>query len=92
MEFYLNKVSLVTVSQSTSGQFGSLRFTGLDITKDFIKLFLIDLRSLLVVEVERVADGPLLGAFDGSLHELIVDGLLNHDSGAGATTLTLMSD
>ena len=89
-EIYLNEVALITVAQSSCCQLGSLRFSGLDVTQDLVELFFVDLRSLLIFKVERVADGSLLGAFNGSLNELIIDGLLNHDARTGAATLTLI--
>ena len=89
-EIYLNEVALITVAQSSGCQLGSLRCSGLDVTQDLVELFFVDLRSLLIFKVERVADGSLLGAFNGSLNELIIDGLLNHDARTGAATLTLI--
>ena len=53
-----------------------------------VHLFLVDLRPLLIAELEGVAHGPLLGSLHGGLHELVIDALLDHEARGGAAGLT----
>jgi hypothetical protein len=67
---------------------GALLFPDIDVGHDLFELVLVDLRPLLNVG-ERVAHCADLGPLGGTLDELVVDGILHHDAGAGSAALAL---
>jgi len=60
----------------------------LDQAEDFLHLLLVDLGTLLRVQIEGIADGALLGPLRAALHELIVDLVLHKGTGPSTAALT----
>ena len=63
---------------------------GGDILHDAVELHLRDLRALESVLCERVTDDVLGRALLEALHELVVDGVLDVDAGAGTAALAVV--
>lgn len=86
----LDEVALVTVSLTTGLECGTLLLAGLDVAHDAVILKLADLGTLESLVVERVTDLVLGGTLLEGGQELVVDALLNEDTGTGAAALTVV--
>ena len=86
----LDKVPLVAVALSANFDGGALLLAGLDVAHDAVVLELADLGSLECFLREGIADLVLLAALLESLQELVVDALLNVDTGTGAAALAVV--
>ena len=85
---YLNEVALVERPLAAVHELRALLFADVDVPHDLLELVPVDLRALLGI-LPRVADRPLLRPLDGALHELVVDGVFDHDARTGGTALAL---
>lgn len=86
----LDKVTVLAESLSTSDHLGTLFFTALDVTHDSVALNLRDLRTLVRLGVKGVSDLQLLGLGLESSDKLVVNTLLDEDSGSGTASLTVV--
>jgi hypothetical protein len=88
----LDEVSLVSVSLTTNLDLGTLLLALLNITHDTVILNLGDLWALEGITLEWVANLVLLGAGLESLHKLVVDALLDIDTGACTAALAVVEE
>lgn len=86
----LDKVSLVTVALTTNLNSGTLLLAGLDVVHDAVILDLADLRTLERLGIEGVTNLVGRGALLECLEELVVDVLLDKDTGTGAAALAVV--
>lgn len=86
----LDEVALVAVALATGLDSSALLLTGLDVAHDAVILKLADLRALESLVVEGVADLVGLGALLEGLNKLVIDALLNVDTGTGAAGLAVV--
>lgn len=88
----LDVVSLSSVSLSTGKEGSSLLLSGLDVSHDSVVLNLRDLGSLESSLVEGVTESKGLDLGKVLLHELLVDTLLNEDSGSSTASLSVVEE
>lgn len=88
----LDEVSLVTVALATNDHLGALLLTLVDVAHDAVVLDLGNLRSLEGRRVEWVTNLVLLGAGLEGLDELVVDALLDVDTGTSAAALAVVEE
>ena len=86
----LDEVTLVAVALTTSDNGGTLLLTGVDVAHDTVVLELRDLRTLEGLLVEGVANLVLLSSLLEGSEELVVDTLLDVDTGTSAAALTVV--
>lgn len=86
----LDEVTLVAEALTTGEDGSTLVLTGLDVAHDTIVLELRNLRALEGLLVEGVADLVLLSSLLEGGKELVVDGLLDVDTGTGAAALSVV--
>lgn len=86
----LDEVALVAVALTTSDNGGTLRLAGLDVAHDTVVLELRDLRTLEGLLVEWVTDLVLLSSLLEGSEELVVDAVLDVDTGTGAAALSVV--
>jgi len=89
---WLNEVSLVTVSLTSSDDGSTFILTLLDIAHDAVILELRDLWSLEGVGGEWVTDLVGNSALLESLNELVVDARLNVDTGTSTAALAVVEE
>jgi len=80
------------MSGTASVQFCALLFTKLNVIHDFVKLVLIDLRTLVDVLYERVTDDSLGGSLRRLLNKLVVDLFVDENSAASDAALPLVQE
>lgn len=86
----LDEVALVAVALTTSDNGGALSLAGLDVAHDTVVLELRDLRTLEGLLVEWVTDLVLLSSLLEGSEELVVDAVLDVDTGTGAAALSVV--
>lgn len=86
----LDEVTLVAETLTTRLDGGTFVLAGLDVAHDTVVLELRNLRTLEGLLVEGVANLVLLSALLEGLEELVVDGLLDKDTGTGAAALAVV--
>lgn len=86
----LDEVTLVAKTLATGLDSGTLFLTGLDVAHDTVVLKLADLGALESLLVERVTDLVLSSALLEGGQELVVDALLDEDTGTGAAALAVV--
>lgn len=90
MTDWLDEVSLGTLALAASLNLCAGLCACLDVAENLVKLQLRDLGALECVLVEGVADDVLGGPLLEPLDELVVDSLLDVDTGAGAAALAVV--
>jgi hypothetical protein len=88
----LDEVSLISVSLTTNLDLGTGLLALLNITHDAVILKLRNLRALESIALEWVANLVLLCASLESLYELIIDAILDIDTGSCAAALTVVKE
>ena len=88
----LDEVSLISVSLTTNLDLGTLLLALLNITHDTVILKLRDLWALEGIALEWVANLVLLCAGLESLHKLVVNALLDIDTGSCAAALAVVEE
>ena len=78
------------MSLASSLYFGTFSLSCLDVAKNFVKLSLINLRSLLRFITPRVTNDPLPGSLSCPLDKLVIDVLVNKSSGSRTTILSMI--
>jgi hypothetical protein len=86
----LNKVSLLSVSLTTNLNLGAGLLALLNIAHDTVILKLRDLRALEGIALKWVTNLVLLCADLESLHKLVVDSVLDIDTGSCTATLAVV--
>lgn len=86
----LNEVTFVAKTLTTGLNGGTLLLSGLNVAHDTIILKLADLGALEGLLVERVADLVLSSALLEGGQELVVDALLDEDTGTSAAALAVV--
>ena len=86
----LDEVALVTVALTTNLDGGTFVLAGLDVVHDAVVLDLADLRTLEGLGIEGVTNLVGSGALLECLEELVVDVLLDKDTGTGAAALAVV--
>jgi hypothetical protein len=86
----LDEVTLVTETLTTDLDGGTLVLAGLDVAHDAVVLELRDLRTLEGLLVEWVTNLVLLSSLLEGSEELVVDGLLDEDTGTGTAALAVV--
>lgn len=86
----LDEVTLVTETLTTDLDGGTLVLTGLDVAHDTVVLELRDLGTLEGLLVEGVTDLVLLSSLLEGSEELVVDGLLDKDTGTSTAALAVV--
>jgi len=89
---WLNEVTVLAVPLTAGDDGGTLLLTALDVVHDSIGLRLRNLWSLEGVLLEWVTDLELQSCLLEQLGELVVDRLLDVDSGSGAACLTVVEE
>lgn len=87
---WLDVVALVSVALTTNLDLGTGLLALLDVAHDTVELELRDLGALEGVWLEWVADLVLVGTLLEAGHELVVDALLDEDTGAGTAALAVV--
>lgn len=86
----LDEVTLVAETLTTGQDGSTLVLTGLDVAHDTVVLELRNLGALEGLLVEGVTDLVLLSSLLEGGNELVVDGLLDVDTGTGAAALSVV--
>jgi hypothetical protein len=86
----LDEVTLVTETLTTDLDGGTLVLAGLDVAHDAVVLELRDLRTLEGLLVEWVTNLVLLSSLLEGSEELVVDGLLDEDTGTSTAALAVV--
>jgi len=68
----LDEVAFFSDAIAAGDELGVFFFPGVDVAHYFVELVLIDLRALLGIFVEGIADGALLGACGAFFYEFVV--------------------
>src|SRR5262249_37565003 len=88
----LDEVALVADALAAAEHLRPFVLARLDGAHDAVELLLRDLRALLRLGIERVADLARLRLLQHLLDELVVDLLLDEQPAAGAAALTLIEE
>lgn len=88
----LDEVTLGSVTLTTGGNGSTLLLTVVDVLHDAVELQLRDLRALEGVGSEGVAELVGSGALLEAGNELVVDALLDQDTGTGAAALAVVEE
>jgi len=88
----LDEVAFFPDAIAAGDQLGLFFLSGVDVAHHFVELILVDLRALLGIFVEGIADGALLGTRGAFFDELVVGFFLYVETRTGAAALALVEE
>ena len=87
-----DEIASVTDAIASADKLCAFLAAGIDVAHDLVELGLIDLRTLLRLGIEGIADGAIAGAGSALCDEFVVDLFFHEDSRSGAAALAVIEE
>lgn len=82
---WLDEITAISVSLTTSQKFGTFSFTGIDKCQNLLELIFVHLRSLFDVQIEWIAYISLSGTFNAPRDKFVINSIFHENARSGAT-------